>query len=66
MLFSKETQWPKGTDEPIFTTIEIYDSPGANKYIGLSSNQTVVHKEPETQTVSNYIKRYVNYEKVKN
>jgi hypothetical protein len=64
MIFSQETQWPKGTVEPIFTTIEIYDTPGVNKYIGLSSNRTVVHKEPETQTVTNYIKRHVNNEKV--
>lgn len=35
-------------NDPLFTTFEVYDAPGSNRYLGLDSNRSVVHQEPET------------------
>ncbi|CAG2118371.1 unnamed protein product [Medioppia subpectinata] len=66
IMYSPE-RWHKQDqqEDPLFTTIEIYELPGANAYMGLASNRTVVHKAPEepkptppakTQTLKNNVK----------
>lgn len=56
---SKGPKLPTGTDEPIFTSIEIYDIPGINRYMGLASNRTAIHKAPEKGFTNNYTKSYI-------
>ncbi|CAG2163618.1 unnamed protein product, partial [Oppiella nova] len=50
---NKEPALKQTIKDDLFTNsdmrLEVYELPGANKYMGLASNRTVVHKAPEVQ-----------------